>query len=111
MSDLQKRAQEIGFHRAALEAGATITDGPLRDFQGGWGHPPLMRSRRMIAHHWQVLPPLPEADGKYTGVRSACGVFHVFSEQVPMLAPGNLPFCVRCENKLMKAQQSGSSKE
>lgn len=99
MSDVMKRAQEVGFHRAALEAGATITDGPIRGFTGGWGSACFL-GRKVIAHHWAVLAKSPEVP-EYTPVRSACGLEHGFTHKVPMMAPGNAPFCVRCENKLM----------
>lgn len=79
----------------ALVSGPKVAD----DFTEGWGHPPFMRG--MKAHYWRVdLPDL--GDGAY-GLRSACGVLTVATKHVPLMQPGNLPFCTRCEGKLMKA--------
>jgi hypothetical protein len=99
MSDLTKRAQEVGFNRAALEAGATITDGPLREFKGGWACAPLL-GKRVLAHYWEVQATRTDSV-EFTPARSACGLDHGFTARVPFMAPGNAPFCARCENKLM----------
>lgn len=103
MSELIERAKQVGFHRAALEHGATITDGPVPpDFERGWGHPPFSKGK-MIAHYWQADRSYDLGEGVF-GIRSACGVLTVSTPQVPLMRPGNLPFCARCEAKLMKGK-------
>lgn len=81
--------------------GALVTGGKVGDdFLTGWGHPPFMRG--MKAHHWTADLSSDLGDGAY-GLRSACGLLTVATKQVPLMQPGNLPFCTRCEGKLMKA--------
>lgn len=79
-----------------LVAGAKVP----ADFESGWGHHPFMRG--MKAHHWVADRQADLGPGVY-GLRSACGLLTVSTAHVPLCGPGNLPFCTRCENKLMKA--------
>lgn len=79
--------------------GGLVSAGPVQD---GWAHPPLSRGK-MIAHHWAKTTE-PNHAGAY-GLRSACGLFTVATPRVPLLGAGNLPFCVRCENRLMAARR------
>lgn len=88
----------------ARRHGALVSGGPVpADFVKGWGTHPFMRG--MKAHHWVAdrsfeFKPNPSA----YEVRSACGARKFVNDRVPLLQPGNLPFCATCENKLMKAQ-------
>lgn len=87
----------------ALRTGALVSGGPVpADFLSGWGHQPFMRG--MKAHHWTANQSGELGDGAY-GLRSACGVQTVATKRVPLLEAGNLPFCTRCENRLMKADK------
>jgi hypothetical protein len=117
---LQKRAQEVGFHRAALEAGATITDGPLPcDFREGWAHQITFKTHSMIAHYWTKHPD-PELEAEMVAkhgergrgaaiATSACGLERLTTKSVPLMGPGNLPFCARCEGKLMRGMRPGGA--
>lgn len=74
------------------------------DFEQGWGTHPFMRG--MKAHHWEADRSYKfAADPSAYEVRTACGRLAVVSSRVPLLAAGNLPFCTRCENALMKAMK------
>lgn len=73
------------------------------DFDRGWGRPPLLGGK-LIAHHWVADRDVDLGPGVF-GVRSACGLLTVSTPRVPLCGPGNLPFCTRCENKLMKAMK------
>lgn len=96
-----ERAKQVGFRRAALEAGATISDGPVpTPFERGWGKAAFVGSGRGVAHYWTADRSHDLPDEAY-GLRSACGVLTVATERVPLFGPGNYPYCVRCENKLM----------
>lgn len=82
----------------ARREGALVSGPPVPgDFKQGWGTHPFMRG--MKAHRWTAGAKL--ADGTY-GIRSACGRYMVVTTQVPLLQPGNLPFCALCENRLMR---------
>lgn len=107
MSDLIERAKQAGFRRAALEAGALISDGPV---DAGWATHPFGRGTK--AHFWTAHPDngleaeaLKECGERARGIRrvtSACGLEKIAVKAVPLLGAGNLPFCARCEAKLMK---------
>lgn len=103
MTSLTERAKEVGFVRAALEHGATITDGPVpRDFTAVWGKHPF--KGKSVAHYWTAERPAWMAEvspDMIYAISSACGLSTIGTKQVPLLGAGNLPFCVRCENKLM----------
>jgi hypothetical protein len=89
------------FLRNAMQAGALVSGRPVPpDFERGWGRPPFLRGK-MIAHHWTADRDVDLGPGIY-GLRSACGLLTVATPQVPLCGEGNLPFCVRCENRLMK---------
>ena len=92
------------FLKAAIRDGALVSGGPVpADFERGWGHPPFMNG--MKAHHWEADRRFDLGEGAY-GLRSACGRSTVATRQVPLMQPGNLPFCQRCENALMRAMRS-----
>lgn len=106
MTDIAKRAQEVGFHRAALEAGALITDGPLPDdFVSAWGKAPFTGGRS-VAHHWTAERPEWRAPEVLYGATSACGLTTIGTAQVPLFSAGNYPYCARCEAVLMKQMRS-----
>jgi hypothetical protein len=97
----------------ARRAGAIVTDGPVGpDFTKGWGHQITFRSRGMIAHYWtkehdpqleaEVVAEFGERGRGAAIVVSACGLRKLTTSHVPLMGPGNLPFCARCENRLMK---------
>jgi hypothetical protein len=86
----------------ALVSGKKVPE----DFAVGWGTHPFMRG--MKAHHWTANRESEAEDGTY-GLTSACGLWTVATRHVPLCGPGNLPFCARCENKLMKAMPKGAT--
>lgn len=107
MSSLAERANQVGFIRAALERGATISDGAVpQDFTAAWGLAGL--GRHKVAHYWTADRPewMHEVspDMLY-GLTSACGLRSLGTRQVPLFSAGNWPFCARCEAKLMKAMK------
>lgn len=99
MSELAKRAQEVGFVQAAAEAGALVTGGPVRDgFTEGWGKAAFTRGPGKT-HYFYRKADL--GDGAY-GYESACGVKTVSTKRVPLFQPGNWPTCARCDSKILK---------
>lgn len=89
-----------------IREGALVSGKPVpADFDKGWGRPPFLGGR-MIAHHWTADRTTDLGDGAY-GLKSACGVLTVATRQVPLCGPGNLPYCQRCENALMRAMRKG----
>jgi hypothetical protein len=105
VSDIIERAKQVGFHRAALEAGATISDGAVTtDFTAAWGLAGLKRHK--VAHYWASDRPQwmreVSPDMLYA-LTSACGLRSIGTKQVPLFAAGNYPYCARCEAKMMKA--------
>lgn len=92
------------FLESAAREGALVSGGPIpQNFMKGWAHPPMSRGK-MIAHHWRrgSAPPI---DGVVM-FESACGLSTVSMPAIPLLQAGNLPYCQRCENKLMKQQRA-----
>jgi hypothetical protein len=77
-----------------------------RDFTAAWGTAGLKKIT--VAHYWTASRPewMHEVspDMLY-GLTSACGLRSVGTKQVPLFGAGNLPFCARCENKLMREQR------
>lgn len=116
MSDVIKRAHEVGFHRAALEHGATITDRPIPNFSEGWAHQPNFKRGRLVAHYWtkhydarieaQMVAEFGEQARGIAELSSACGLSRHTTSRVPVLGPGNLPYCARCENALMRKMRN-----
>lgn len=105
MTGLAKRANEVGFIRAAIEAGATVAgDAVPASFERGWGKAAFVGNGRGVAHYWTADRSHDLSDGAY-GLRSACGVFTVATKRVPLFTPGNYPYCARCEASLMKAMK------
>jgi hypothetical protein len=101
MSDLIERAKQVGFHRAALEAGAMISDGPVpEDFAAAWGTAGLSIAR--VAHYWTAERPEWRNPDVLYGLRSACGLQSIGTRRVPLRAAGNFPYCARCEKALMR---------
>lgn len=85
----------------ALRSGALVSGGPVpTGAPTAWATQPFMRGRK--AHRWTHATDL--GSGSH-GYRSACGLHAVSTPRVPLLAPGNLPFCTRCENALMRAMK------
>lgn len=97
--------------------GATITDGPVGpDFTQGWSHVISFKSRAMTAHYFTVKRPstpedeiVAESGEAARGLRfltSACGLQRFATNRVPLLTAGNLPYCARCEAKLMERMKT-----
>jgi hypothetical protein len=98
------------FLHNARRNGALVSGEPVApDFDAGWGHPPFSKGK-MIAHHWRADRSHNLGEGVF-GLRSACGVLTVSTPQVPLMGPGNLPFCARCEAKLTKSMQPNYGRE
>ena len=86
---------------AALDAmralGATVSDGPIADFAGGWAKAPMIGNR---AHYWRVRREwTDEQCGQVQGMTSLCGVDNVAYRQVPILGAGNWQRCTHCERQ------------
>lgn len=98
MSELTRRAQEVGFLQAAAEAGALVSGGRVREgFTEGWGRAAFTRGGR--AHYFYRDMDL--GDGSH-GYVAACGVTTVSTPRVPLFEPGNWPMCSRCDSKILK---------
>lgn len=93
-----KRANEVGFMKAAAEAGALVSGGPVRDgFTEGWSKAAFTRGGK--AHYFYRGMDL--GDGAY-GYTAACGVTTVSTSRVPLFQPGNWPMCARCDVKILR---------
>lgn len=101
MNDILDAAQRLGFPEAARRAGALVTDHPVdARIKPQWGRPPFLNGK-MIAHYWTAHDtPIPGHPDAY-GIRSACGLTTVATKAVPLCGHGNLPFCERCDRKLL----------
>lgn len=98
MSELVRRAQEVGFRQAAAEAGALVTGGAVREnFAEGWAKGAFSRGGK--AHYFYRHQDLGE--GSF-GYMAACGVTTVSTRRVPLFEPGNWPMCARCDSKILK---------
>lgn len=101
--DLSKIKTSEEFLDAARREGATVSGGSAPpDFRQGWAHRITFKSRGMIAHYFTREPYTYDAPDVFSAV-SACGLVGFHSKRVPLVLPGNMPFCARCENKLMRA--------
>jgi hypothetical protein len=101
MIAFMESAHRLGFPEAARRAGALVTDPPVdAKLKPQWGRPPFLQGK-MIAHFWTADDtPIPGHPDAY-GMRSACGLTTVATRAVPLLGHGNLPFCERCDRKLL----------
>lgn len=101
MTTLLDDARRLGFQEAAARHGALVTDPPVdARIKPQWGRPPFLGGK-MIAHFWTADDtPIPGHPDAY-GIRSACGLTTVATKAVPLCGHGNLPFCERCDKKLL----------
>ncbi len=98
MSELTKRAEQVGFLQAAAEAGALVTGGPVReDFTEGWAMPAFTRGSK--AHYYYRRTDF--GDGAY-GYEGACGVTAASTSRAPLFQAGNYPTCSRCDTKILR---------
>lgn len=95
--------------RNAIKAGATVAGGAVpHDFQQGWAHRITFKSPGMTAHYFTRERGFTyDEPGVVFSALSECGLVGWHSQRVPLMLPGTMPYCQRCEAKLLKRSGRG----